>query len=87
MHGAGQVEGAEDYEEQPAEIEDEMVAEEIDVDGQSQQHGGPDRGIAGEGNVEDALDAGHIGADTGIHEAGKQRHAAETEQGVLRVNP
>jgi hypothetical protein len=40
-----------------------------------------------EAEIEYPPDAGEIAADAGVHEAGKQRYAADPQESVLRVNP
>ena len=52
-----------------------MVGEEVDIDRHGQQRRGPERRVGVEMHAEDADHAGHVAADAGIHEAGKQRHA------------
>jgi hypothetical protein len=40
-----------------------------------------------EAEVEQAPGAGDVGADGGIHEAREQRHAADAQDGRLRIDP
>jgi hypothetical protein len=68
-------------------IGQEMVGEEVDIDRRRQQHRGPERRVGVESHPEDADHAGHVAADAGIYEAGKERHAQQLEGPGLGVGP
>ena len=84
--GAGVDEDGGGEQHQP-DVGQEVVREEIDVDGDSEQPGDPEGRVWGKAHVKDADDAGHVGADGGIHKAGKHRHAKDFEQAGFGVTP
>ena len=64
-----------------------VMGEEVDIDRRRQNPGRPQRRIVAEFDVEDALDPGDVAAHRRIHEAREQRHHADPQEAVLRIDP
>src|SRR3546814_7664727 len=67
-------------EQEPANIGQPVMCEEIDVDRGGERIAGPHRRVARIAKVENAPDARDIAADCGIHEAREEWHRADVEQ-------
>ena len=65
----------------------EMMGEEVRINGQSQEKCQPNRRIGGKAHLEKPDHAGDETADRGIHKAGKERHVEEFEQGRFGIGP
>src|SRR5829696_3569713 len=76
-----------DGKQQPAQIDHEMMAEEVEVDRNAERDQAPSPRMVRKSEIEQPPGAAEIAADAGIHEAGEQRHAADAEEIRLRINP
>src|SRR3546814_7510980 len=74
-------------EQEPANIGQPVMCEEIDVDRGGERIAGPHRRVARIAKVENAPDARDIAADCGIHEAREEWHRADVEQTRLGILP
>ena len=65
---------------QPAQIDDEMMGEEVEIDRSAQRDQAAPPRMVRKAEIEQAPGAAEIAADAGIHEAREQRHAADAEK-------
>src|SRR6202035_5669793 len=72
---------------QPAEIQTEMVDEEIGIDRDTERDETAARRMVRKTKIEQAPGAADVAADAGIHEAGKQRHAGNAKEIRLWIDP
>ena len=70
----------------PAQVDDDVVGEEVEVGGHGQQtHRPPPK--AAHVQVEAPEGLADVGADRGVHEAGEDRHPADTHHPRVRIGP
>ena len=83
----GPVEQSCGSEQAEANIHDEVMSEEVDVDGERQNRLRPERREPDEVEIEQTPHPGDIASDTGIHEPGEERHVHDLQQGRFGVDP
>lgn len=72
---------------QPADIDNEVMREEVRIGEDSETAREPERGKAVEFEIKDPPSPRHVGTDRGIHETGEQRNTSDPQYGVFRVTP